>query len=152
MTTYTTTAPQEMNLEAPTTAKTPSVKDTVTADGKLSFLELLIAGRYFLPVLTTIGWLIGFTLGHIPILSGIAIAFVAIGILSAITVSPLKFIKFIFKSAGKGFKICRAFIPFYGVADLCAAIFGTTFGLMFGLLVVFGIPAAFTIPKFFAEE
>jgi len=132
--------------------KTPSAKDRVMEDGKLTFWELLYVARYFLPVLTTIGWILGFTLGDMVFFEYFALILVAVGLISAITVSPLKFIKFIFTSTIKGFHILRSFIPFYGVADLVAAIFGTAFGFMFGVIVVFGCPAIFTIAKFFNED
>ena len=54
---------QEVHSEENNTAKTPSAKDRVMEDGKLTFWEILYVARYFLPVLTTIGWIIGFTLG-----------------------------------------------------------------------------------------
>lgn len=144
-------AQTEENVEQTTTVKKPSPKETVMEDGKLSFLEILFVARYFLPILTTIGWLLAWLLGHISFFEYFSIVLIGIGIIAAITVSPLKFIKFIFTSAAKGFQILRGFIPFYGVADLVAAIFGTTFGFMFGVAVVFGLPAVFTIPKFFQE-
>jgi len=144
---------QEVNSEENNTAKTPSAKDRVMEDGKLTFWEILYVARYFLPVLTTIGWIIGLTLGqHSDFFGFFALLFVGIGLLSAITVSPLKFIKFIFTSTIKGFHILRAFIPVYGLADLFAAVFGATFGFMFGAIVVFGLPAVFTITKFFNED
>ncbi len=141
------------NSQNTTTAKTPSAKDRVMEDGKLTFWEFLYVARYFLPVLTTIGWIIGFTLGDgNEFFSAIGLILVAIGLISAITVSPLKFIKFIFKSTIKGFHILRGFIPFYGVADLMAATFGVALGFMFGVIVVFGLPSVFTIAKFFNED
>ena len=144
---------QEVHSEENNTAKTPSAKDRVMEDGKLTFWEILYVARYFLPVLTTIGWIIGFTLGiDGGFFEVFSMILVGIGLISAITVSPLKFIKFIFTSTIKGFHILRGFIPFYGVADLVAAIFGTAFGFMFGVIVVFGLPAVFTIAKFFNED
>ena len=49
---------QELHSEESKTPKTPSAKDRVMEDGKLTFLEFLYVARYFLPVLTTIGWII----------------------------------------------------------------------------------------------
>ena len=135
------------------TIKTSSVKDKVMEDGKLSILEFLYIARYFIPVLTTIGWILAFALNvNGGIMETICLILIGVGIVSALTVSPLKFIKFILNSTIKGFYIVRSFIPVYGVADLMAAIFGTVFGFIFGVVIVFGIPAVFTISKFFNED
>ena len=148
---------QEVHSEENGTVKTPSAKDKVMEDGKLTFWEILYVARYFLPVLTTIGWILIFLLAEVApntpdVIGYIILSVMALGFISALTVSPLKFIKFIFTSTIKGFHLLRSFIPFYGVADLVAAIFGTTFGFMFGAIVVFGLPAVFTITKFFNED
>ena len=145
---------EQVNSKENNKTKSLSAKDRVMEDGKLSILEILYVSRYFLPVLTTLGWGLAFILNVTDgtFLATMCYILVGIGIISALTVSPLKFIKFIFKSTIKGFRIVRGFIPFYGVADLVAAIFGTMFGFIFGVVVVFGIPAVFTISKFFNEE
>ena len=145
---------QEIHSEENNTAKTPSAKDRVMEDGKLTFGEILYVARYFLPILTTIGWAIG--LGFEPadgtFLMVFSLILVGIGLLSAITVCPLKLLALPFKWAIKGFFILRSFIPVYGVADLCAAIFGTAGGFVLGVFVIFGLPAIFTITKFFKED
>ncbi len=146
---------QELHSEESNTPKAPSAKDRVMEDGKLTFLEVLYVARYFLPVLTTIGWLLVFLLQESSVpdfVAYILLGIIVIGFISALTVSPIKFIKFIFTSTIKGFHIVRGFIPFYGLADLFAAIFGVGLGFMFGVTVVFGIPAVFTITKFFKED
>ena len=134
-------------------AKTPSAKDRVIEDGKLTFWEILYVARYFLPILTTIGWAIG--VGFMPddgtFLMVFSLLLVGTGLLSAITVCPLKLLALPFKLAGRGFIICRSFIPFYGIADLVAAIFGTMFGFMFGVIAALCLPAVFTISKFIKE-
>ena len=145
---------QEVHSEENSTAKTPSAKDRVMEDGKLTFWEILYVARYFLPILATIGWAIG--LGFMPddgtFLMVFSLILVGIGLLSAITVCPLKLLALPFKWAIKGFFILRSFIPVYGVADLCAAIFGTAGGFVLGVFVIFGLPAIFTITKFFKED
>ena len=145
---------QEVHSEENSTAKTLSAKDRVMEDGKLTFWEILYVARYFLPILTTIGWAIG--LGFEPadgtFLMVFSLILVGIGLLSAITVCPLKLLALPFKWAIKGFFILRSFIPVYGVADLCAAIFGTAGGFVLGVFVIFGLPAIFTITKFFKED
>ena len=145
---------QEVHSEENNTAKTPSAKDRVMEDGKLTFWEILYVARYFLPILTPIGWAIG--LGFEPadgtFLMVFSLILVGIGLISAITVCPLKLLSLPFKWAGRGFVILRSFIPVYGVADLCAAIFGTAGGFVLGVFVIFGLPAIFTITKFFKED
>lgn len=144
---------QQEAVEKTTAPKTPSAKDRVMEDGKLTFWEILFVARYFIPIVTTIGWAIIATLGKTGgIFETFGLVFVGIGLISAITVSPLKFIKFILTSTIKGFRILRSLIPVYGVADLMAALFGATFGFVFGVVVVFGLPAVFTITKFFRED
>lgn len=146
---------KELHSEENNTPKTPSAKDRVMEDGKLTFLEFLYVARYFLPILTTIGWILVFLFSEssLPDFIGyIILGVMAIGFISALTVSPIKFIKFIFSSTIRGFHIVRGLIPFYGLADLIAAIFGTMLGFAFGVIVVFGLPAVFTITKFFNED
>ncbi len=146
---------QELHSEESKTPKTPSAKDRVMEDGKLTFLEFLYVARYFLPVLTTIGWILVFLLPEslVPdFVAYILLGIIVIGFISALTVSPIKLIKFIFTSTIKGFHIVRGLIPFYGLADLIAAIVGTGFGFSFGVFIVFGLPAVFTIAKFFNED
>ena len=146
---------QEVHSEENNAAKTLSAKDRVMEDGKLTFLEFLYVARYFLPILTTIGWILVFLFSEssLPDFIGyIILGVMAIGFISALTVSPIKFIKFIFSSTIRGFHIVRGLIPFYGLADLIAAIFGTMLGFAFGVIVVFGLPAVFTITKFFKED
>ncbi len=137
-----------------TTTKTPSAKDRVMEDGKLTFWEIFYVARYFLPILTTIGWILVYIFQKVDseILAGIILSIMGIGFISALTVSPIKLIMFIFKSIIRGFQICRSFIPVYGLADLFAATIGAGLGFMFGVIVVFGVPAVFTISKFFNED
>ena len=117
----------------------------------LSLMEKILLGRYFLPVLSSIGAILGFTCGSNDIVEGISLLLIIVGAISALTVCPLKLMAFPFKCVAKGFTICRGFIPFYGVADLVAAIVGTAIGFLFGILTVLFAPAFFTIKKFLDE-
>ncbi|MBQ2295672.1 MAG: hypothetical protein II257_00810, partial [Clostridia bacterium] len=71
---------------------------------------------------------------------------------SALTVSPIKMLKFVLKSIATGFKIVRGFIPYYGVADLVAAVIGVGLGFVFSVGILAFFPAIFTITKFFNED
>ncbi len=124
----------------------------LNTDTEASATDTLTLIRHFLPAVTTLGWVIGFTLGSIKVFEIIGLILCAVGILAALTVCPLKFLSIPLRFAGKGFRICRAFIPVYGVADLCAAIFGVTGGLILGLIAVCGFPVFFTLRKLKAEK
>ena len=144
-----TTPSQENNV-----AETRSAKDKVMEDGKLTFWELLYVARYFLPILATIGWAIGFIFNPADgtFLTILSFALIGIGFISAITVCPLKLLALPFKWAGRGFVICRSLIPVYGLADIIAAVFGVVIGALLGACVTFGLPAIFSIKKFFTED
>ena len=131
--------------------QTPSPKDVMMADGKISLWEGILIARYFLPLITTIGFILSliFDPKAGSFLDNLSMICAFIGWISALTVSPLKILKFIFGSVATCFKICRGFIPVYGVADLVAGVVGLGLGLTFSLVVLAVIPAAFTIPKYF---
>ena len=152
----TTTYNQPIAYVQPATAPTytPSAKDRITADGKLTVWEFILVARYFLPILTTVGFLLSlaFEPSAGSLLDNVTMVLAVIGWISALTVSPIKILKFIFKSVAVGFKFVRGFIPFYGVADLAAGVVGVGGGLTFSLAVLAFFPAVFTITKFFNEE
>ena len=134
--------------------KEQSVKEEIMENGKPSVWEIIFAVRCFLPLLASIGLAIGLTIkpqGGSP-LETFLLILVGIGWLSALTVAPIKMLKFVFKSVGMGFRIVRGFIPIYGVADLVAALVGGCFGLFIALVVLVFAPAVFTITKFFKGE
>lgn len=116
-----------------------------------TFGEIFDIVRSFAPILSTIGWILGFSLGHMPFFEVFSMILIGIGTLAALLCCPLRLLVFPFKCVAVGFTFCRGLIPVYGVADLCAAIFGTIGGLMFGLCVALGCPAIFTIKKYFEE-
>ena len=127
---------------------TPETK----SEEKLSVLETILAIRYFLPLLTLVSVLIGMIFGGSTFVSVICLILSAIGILSALTVCPLKLISFPIKCGFNGFRLLRGFIPFFGLADFVAGIIGLSFGLFFGLIVVLYFPAFFTIKKLLSDD
>lgn len=139
-------------MEQTQTNEILKTEETIAENKPMTVLDYILLSRYFLPILTTVGWVIGFTISQIKFFEILAYILIAVGIISALTVSPIKFLKFIFTSIAKCFTVIRGFIPVYGVADICAGIFGFGIGLAFGLIVVFGVPAVFTISKFFSER
>ena len=117
----------------------------------LSVFEKILLIRYFLPAITTISFLIGMAVPLNSFFEGILLLLMGLGILSALTVCPIKLILFPVKCAFAGFKFFRGFVPFFGYADLVAGILGLICGFVFGVMVVFILPAAFTIKKFFSD-
>ena len=131
-----------------------SIKDEIFNDGKLTFLEILCISRYFLPLLASLGWGIAIVFNVVdgsPLMI-FSMILVGIGVISALTVCPFKLISIPLKWAIRGFYICRSFIPVYGVADLFAAVFGTSIGFILGAIVVLALPAIFTIKKFYEKS
>lgn len=129
-----------------------SFYEQVKEDGKITPLEYVLIARYFLPILATVGWIVLFIFGNSDVGVVISNILMTIGVISAFTVSPLKLLKVIIKSAVKGFQIVRAFIPYYGLSDIIGGLFGFTGGLFVGVMIVFMLPAVFTIKKFFDED
>ena len=122
----------------------PSTPEIVTERGTV---EKLLAARYFIPAISTVGAILCFIAGGEGALALIGMVLIALGVLVALTVCPLKLLGFPLLAAGKGFKICRGFVPFYGIGDVIAALIGVTFGFMFGAAVVFCCPVIFTLIK-----
>ena len=123
--------------------------EVVVKNEKSDIAQVILTMRYFLPILASVGALL-VMLGGIGILIGAVL--MLIGVLSALTVCPLKLMGFPVKVGLVGFKVCRGFIPVYGVADLVAAIVGIFGGTIVGLGVVFCAPAIFTIKKYLNEK
>ena len=121
------------------------------SDGKITVWEIILIARYFLPIITTVGLVLSliFEPTKGDFLDTLTMVFAYIGWISALTVSPIKILKFIWSSITICFKTLRGFIPFYGVADLAAGVVGFAVGLSFSLAVLAFIPAVFTIPKYF---
>ena len=112
-----------------------------------SSLEKIIAARYFIPAISTVGAILCFAAGGEGALALIGLVLMALGVIVALTVCPLKLLGFPLLAAGKGFKFCRGFVPFYGIGDVIAALIGVTFGFMFGVAVVLCCPVIFTLIK-----
>ncbi len=114
------------------------------------FMDTLASIRHFLPLLSIAG--AGLMAIGVEVLAIIGIIFALVGFISAMTVCPLKLMAFPVKCIVKGFKICRGFIPVYGVADFTAAVMGTILGFCFGMAVIIFLPAIFTIKKYYQKD
>ncbi len=126
--------------------------NTVETEKKANAWEIIKTVRYFLPVLSSIGaamW--AFIPSGSPFYS-FGVMLMLVGYIAAMTVCPLKLLAFPFKCIPAGFKIFRGFIPFYGVADLVAALFGTVTGFVVGLFITLMAPAYFTIKKYIENK
>lgn len=130
------------------TTNTMATTKKETNFNKEKVMDFLSTARYFAPILASAGWIIGFSLGHMVFFDFIGIIFVIIGLVSAVTVCPIKFLKFAFTCGKKGFGIARLFIPVYGLADIFGGLFGFTTGAFLGLMVTIFAPALFTIKKY----
>ena len=113
--------------------------------------SILLAIRYFLPILASVGGLMWAFIPSGSFFYSFGVALMCIGYITALTVCPLKMLAFPFKCIPAGFTICRGFIPYYGIADLVAGLLGTTLGFCFGFLVTLTCPAFFTIKKFLED-
>jgi len=120
-----------------------------TAENSTGLGEIFTLVTSFAPILTSLGFIMGFTIGHIPFFEVISLILVGIGLVAALLCCPIRLLTFPLKCIVKGFKICRGFIPVYGVADLAAGIVGTSIGLTIGLVTVVTCPAIFTLKKYF---
>ncbi len=108
--------------------------------------------RHLLPLTSTVGTLLWSTLGFIPVFAVIGILLILFGFICAITICPGKMIKLPLIIGRAGFKIVRGFIPYYGIGDICGGIFGFLFGVLFGCMILFVVPAAFTIHQWFHRD
>ena len=103
--------------------------------------------RHFLPILATVGWLVMWMLGHMSFFSVLGGILIAVGVISALTVCPGKLLFYPILCIVGGFKICRAFVPFYGIGDLIAGLVGLYLGTIVGCIISLGLPAILTIRK-----
>lgn len=114
-------------------------------------LTVLLAARYFLPILASVGGLMWAFIPSGSFFYSFGVALMCIGYITAFTVCPLKLLAFPFKCIPAGFTICRGFVPYYGIGDLIAALIGTMLGFCFGLFTTLLCPAFFTIKKFLED-
>lgn len=116
-------------------------------------LDYILISRYFIPILTTVGWIIGCSpLARNKGVVIFSIILIVIGIVSTLTVSPIKYLKFIYTSSTTCCILLREHIAYYGVMDFIVGAIGFLIGLAIGLIVILGLPAIFTISKFIKER
>lgn len=125
--------------------------ESTETDTKTNVWELLKTVRYFAPLISSVG-AITWIASKSTTIGGFGILLMLIGFIVALTVCPLKLITFPFKCIPAGFRIFRGFIPFYGVADLVAALVGTITGFVVGLFLTLMVPAYFTIKKYIENK
>lgn len=126
-------------------------RESVQKDKALTVLNYILVSRYFIPILTTAGWIMIFSFRENNFFRISAIILILAGIIPAATVSAAEIFRFIISSGVKFFSVIRRSAPFYIVAEICAGAFGFIFGFMFGIIVAAVFPAVFTINKFFNQ-
>ena len=130
------------------------LKENVMRNEKLSLVEILIVARYFIPIITTIGWIVLYLLGTsvTETAETLCLIPVTIGIISALTVSPVKFILCIFTTAKLGMGLLMPLGVVGGpLGVVAAALGGIILGALAGVGIIVFVPAIFTIYKFFQE-
>lgn len=108
--------------------------------------------RYYLPALSTIGWVFLLLLGSVEVFQVLGLLFITVGVLAAFTVCPIRLMKIPVTCSLALFKFLRGFIPFYGVADLVAGLIGMFVGSMVGLFVMSVAPVFLTVKKLREKE
>ena len=103
--------------------------------------------RHYLPIAATVGWLVMWMLGHMSFFAVLGGILIAVGVISALTCCPGKMLLYPILCIAGGFKICRAFVPVYGLGDLIAGIIGLYLGSIVGAIISLGVPAILTIRK-----
>lgn len=103
--------------------------------------------RHFLPIAATVGWLVMWMLGHMSFFAVLGGLLIAVGVISALTCCPGKLLLYPILCIAGGFKICRAFVPVYGLGDLIAGLIGLYLGSIVGAIISLGLPAILTIRK-----
>ena len=144
----------EMGFESVNEDVRVEVIEEVREDEKLSLLETLLVARYFIPIITTIGWIILYLLGTSvsETAETLCLIPITIGIISALTVSPVKFVLCIFTTAKWGMGILMTIGAIVGPAGVAmGALMGLSLGALAGVTIVVFAPAIFTIYKFFQE-
>ncbi len=90
--------------------------------------------------LSSIGFIIGFTVNTTnPVIEGILLAVICIGLIAALLSGPAKYILVIFGAVAGGFAIGKAVVPYY-VIDLIGAFIGAMLGLMLGVIAFLFAP------------
>ncbi len=92
----------ENNITVNYTDLTTAQETSAVAEenGFKKLVKILRRIRYFLPLLSSVGWAIGFLIGDTPVLTDFALALIAIGYISALCTCPKKIFKFIFMVTG----------------------------------------------------
>ncbi len=140
-----------MNTNVNVINTTIDTESAAQVKARPDILSILAIARYFLPILASVGGLLWAFIPGDSFFYSFGVMLMCIGFVSAFTVCPLKLLAFPFICLVGGFKICRGFIPYYGIGDLIAGLVGTCLGFGFGLIVIMTCPAFFTIKKFLEQ-
>lgn len=117
----------------------------------LTLFKYILVSRYFIPILTTAGWIMIFSVRESDFFLKSSVFLIVTGIITAVMVSPSEYFGFIISSGVKFFSAVQRAVSVNIAAEICAGIFGFTFGLLFGIITAAAFPAVFTINKFFNQ-
>ena len=117
----------------------------------LTIFEYILVSRYFIPILTTAGWIMIFSVRESDFFLKSSVFLIVTGIIPAVSVSPSEFFGFIISSGVKFFSAVQRAVAVNIAAGICAGVFGFALGFAFGLIVTAVFPAVFTINKFFNQ-
>ena len=117
----------------------------------LTLFKYILVSRYFIPILTTAGWIMIFSVRESDFFLKSSVLLIVTGIITAVMVSPSEYFGFIISSGVKFFSAVQRAVSVNIAAEICAAVFGFTLGFAFGLIVTAVFPAVFTINKFFNQ-
>ena len=117
----------------------------------LTLFKYILVSRYFIPILTTAGWIMIFSVRESDFFLKSSVFLIVTGIITAVIVSPSEYFGSIISSGVKFFSAVQIAVSVNIAAEICAGIFGFTFGLLFGIITAAAFPAVFTINKFFNQ-
>ena len=117
----------------------------------LTLFKYILVSRYFIPILTTAGWIMIFSVRESDFFLKSSVLLIVTGIITAVMVSPSEYFGFIISSGVKFFSAVQRAVSVNIAAEICAGVFGFTLGFAFGLIVTAAFPAIFTINKFFNQ-
>ena len=106
---------------------------------------------HFVPVLTSLGWLIySCTNPSDGVFAFLLAPMIVVGLLAAIIATPWQFIKAAFKLMLTGWKLGWTLCPFFPTC-IGTALLGAALGAAGGVMLMVYIPAAITIYNFFKD-
>lgn len=112
---------------------------------------LIRVGCHFVPVLTSLAWLITYcTNPSDGVFTFLLAPLIVIGLLAAVIATPWQFIKAAFKLMITGWKLGWTLCPFFPTC-IGTAFLGAALGAIGGMALMIYVPAVITIYNFFKD-